>query len=142
VLVAFLGTSAARPAEAPELLAEEPSAVVPVTGETRLIVERVHGSVTVAKGEAACGILVCGTGLGMCYTANRVRGVRAALCWSVEAARLARDHNDANILILPGRIASLDPAEEILAAFDGAVLRAFPMTRRWAAYVHICGVRK
>lgn len=71
----------------------------------------------VAKGEVERAVLLCGTGLGMCYAANRRPGIRAALCWSEETARLAREHNDANILILPGRVATLDPWEKILAAW-------------------------
>lgn len=74
-------------------------------------------ALAVANGEFRCGILLCGTGLGMSYTANRVQGVRAALCWSIESAQLARDHNDANILVLPGRIPSLDPLTDILSAW-------------------------
>lgn len=77
----------------------------------RLVVE------AVLSGKAIWGILSCGTGLGMSYAANRYPGIRAAVCWSAEVARLARDHNDANILIVPGRAATLDPAEEILAAW-------------------------
>ncbi len=71
----------------------------------------------VARGDFPKGLLLCGTGLGMSYTANRVKGVRAALCVSVEFAVLARDHNDANILVLPGRVATVDPAEAILDAW-------------------------
>jgi len=49
------------------------------------------------------GILLCGTGLGMAYAANRHHGVRAAVAWNADVARLARAHNDANILVLPAR---------------------------------------
>ncbi len=63
----------------------------------------------VERGEAARGVLLCGTGLGMSYAANRHRGVRAAVAWSPEIARLAREHNDANVLVLPARC--LEPAE-------------------------------
>lgn len=58
----------------------------------------------VSKCEADRGILICGTGIGMSIAANKFRGVRAAVCWSVETARLSRLHNDANILCLGGRI--------------------------------------
>ena len=71
----------------------------------------------VVHGRADLGLLLCGTGLGMCYVANRHLGIRASVCWSIEVARLAREHNDANILILPGRVATIDPLEEILAAW-------------------------
>ncbi len=60
------------------------------------------------------GVLMCGTGLGMCYVANRMTGVRAAPCWSIETAELSRLHNDANVLILPGRAGTMDSLEEIL----------------------------
>jgi ribose 5-phosphate isomerase B len=70
------------------------------------------------------GVLLCGTGLGMSYAANRHRGVRAALAWSPEVAKLAREHGDANILILPARFVSEDQGVEILrtwldAEFEG-----------------------
>jgi ribose 5-phosphate isomerase B len=59
-------------------------------------------------------VLLCGTGLGMSYAANRRPGVRAAVAWSTEAARLAVEHNDANILILPARFLSDADGLEIL----------------------------
>ncbi|MCH7473314.1 MAG: ribose 5-phosphate isomerase B [Gemmatimonadetes bacterium] len=78
----------------------------------------------VANGSVARGVLMCGTGLGMSYTANRFPGVRAALAWTPEIAELSRRHNDANILVLPARF--IEPAQgiEILrrwleAPFDG-----------------------
>ncbi|MEO7137330.1 MAG: ribose 5-phosphate isomerase B [Gemmatimonadales bacterium] len=64
--------------------------------------------------DASRGILLCGTGLGMSYAANRHPGVRAAVAWSPELARLAREHNDANILILPARFVSEEEGVEIL----------------------------
>ena len=60
------------------------------------------------------GILVCGTGLGMSYIANRYQNIRAALCWSEETAYFARNHNNASILILPGRVRTLNAPEAIL----------------------------
>lgn len=57
----------------------------------------------VVSGNAERGILVCGTGIGMSIAANKVPGVRAALCHDIETARLSREHNDANILALGGR---------------------------------------
>ncbi|HCY88378.1 MAG TPA: ribose 5-phosphate isomerase B [Desulfobacteraceae bacterium] len=58
----------------------------------------------VSKGEYPRGILLCGTGLGMSYVANRFKGVRAALCSDVFSAQMSRQHNDANVLVLGGRI--------------------------------------
>jgi ribose 5-phosphate isomerase B len=64
--------------------------------------------------EAQRGILLCGSGLGMSYAANRHPGVRAAVAWSPEVARLAREHNDANVLILPARFVSEQEGVDIL----------------------------
>ena len=66
------------------------------------------------QGGAARGVLLCGTGLGMSYAANRHHGVRAAVAWAPEIARLAREHNDANVLVLPARFVSEDEGVEIL----------------------------
>jgi len=57
---------------------------------------------SVASGDTAMGILVCGTGIGMSVAANKVRGIRAALCVNEATAALSRKHNDANVMCLPG----------------------------------------
>lgn len=56
----------------------------------------------VAKGETDRGILICGTGIGMSIAANKVKGIRAAVCNNTDQARLSREHNDANVLCIPG----------------------------------------
>ena len=71
----------------------------------------------VEHGKANRGILLCGSGQGMAYAANRHRGVRAALVWTPEIATLSRTHNDANILVLPSRFLSNDESIEILHRF-------------------------
>jgi ribose 5-phosphate isomerase B len=71
----------------------------------------------VAAGSAERGVLVCGTGLGMAMAANRHAGVRAAPCNDLYSARLARAHNDANVLALGARIVAAPLAEAILAVF-------------------------
>ncbi|HYW31205.1 MAG TPA: ribose 5-phosphate isomerase B [Gemmatimonas sp.] len=71
----------------------------------------------VSTGESQRGILLCGTGLGMSYTANRYPGVRAAVAWTPEIAALARKHNDANVLVLPARFVSDEDALAILRAW-------------------------
>ncbi len=71
----------------------------------------------VASGEADRGILVCGTGIGMAIAANKVPGVRAVQATDVEFARLARLHNDANVLTLPGRFMEGEQAEPIVEVF-------------------------
>ena len=68
----------------------------------------------ISSGEAKRGVLLCGTGLGMSYVANRYPHVRAAVVWSPEIAELARKHNDANVLVLPARFLSEEEAEKIL----------------------------
>ena len=60
----------------------------------------------VSNGEVKRGVLTCGTGLGMSYTANRYPKVRAAVAWSPEVAEMSRKHNDANVLVLPARFVS------------------------------------
>jgi ribose 5-phosphate isomerase B len=71
----------------------------------------------VASGEAERGILVCGSGIGMEITANKVAGVRAALAWNEETARLARRHNDANVVAVGGRTTSQETIDQIVRAF-------------------------
>jgi ribose 5-phosphate isomerase B len=71
----------------------------------------------VAAGRFAFGLLVCGTGLGMSIKANRYSGVRAAVCTSAYMARMARAHNDANVLCLGERVIGGGQAEDILRAF-------------------------
>lgn len=68
----------------------------------------------IQTGEASRGILICGTGLGMSISANRFRGIRAALCTTEFHARMSRAHNDSNVLVLGGRITGPEPALDIL----------------------------
>ncbi len=68
----------------------------------------------VERGEVARGVLLCGTGLGMSYAANRHRGVRAAVAWTPDIAKLAREHNDANVLVIPARFVSDEDGIAIL----------------------------
>jgi ribose 5-phosphate isomerase B len=70
-----------------------------------------------ATGQASRGVLVCGTGIGISIAANRHRHVRAALCHDVTTARLARQHNDANVLALGARIVGPGVARECLETF-------------------------
>ena len=63
------------------------------------------------------GIAICGSGLGMSMTLNRISGVRAALCHNIEVVKLARNHNDANVLVLGGRFINLDEAINIVDIF-------------------------
>ncbi|HUQ32151.1 MAG TPA: ribose 5-phosphate isomerase B [Pyrinomonadaceae bacterium] len=68
----------------------------------------------VAQGRAEQGVLVCGSGTGMAIAANKVPGVRAAVAWSEETARLARQHNDANVLALGARTTPLEEIPKIV----------------------------
>jgi len=79
-----------------------------------------YGRITaeaILSGECDRGIVCCGTGIGISITANRFNGIRAALCHNIEYARLAREHNDANILALGGRFTDASRAVEILKVF-------------------------
>ncbi len=78
----------------------------------------------VENGKVALGIIICGSGNGASMTANKHQGVRSALCWTVEIVKLARQHNDANILSIPARFVSksqaLDMVNEFLdTSFEG-----------------------
>lgn len=68
----------------------------------------------ISSGKAKRGILICGSGIGMCIAANKFPGIRAALAESVEAAKLSREHNDANILCIGARLTSPEKAVEIV----------------------------
>lgn len=71
----------------------------------------------VASGECDLGILICGTGIGMSIAANKVPGIRCALCHNIFTARLARQHNNANILAMGAHVVSLPHAEQIVTAW-------------------------
>jgi len=72
---------------------------------------------SVARKEYDCGILICGTGLGMSMVANRFAGIRAALCNDIFSAKMSRQHNNANILVMGGRIIGDVLAKEIVQTF-------------------------
>jgi RpiB/LacA/LacB family sugar-phosphate isomerase len=78
----------------------------------------------VAAGTVEQGLLVCSSGTGMAITANKVPGVRAALGWSEETARLARQHNDANVLAIGARTTPADEIPKIVRAWFGASFEA------------------
>ena len=71
----------------------------------------------VENGDAGCGILICGSANGVAITANKHKGIRAAICWQTEIARLARQHNNANIICIPSRFVSTPAAEEMVNVF-------------------------
>jgi ribose 5-phosphate isomerase B len=71
----------------------------------------------VNNGQFPMAILICGSGNGVCMTANKYEGIRAALCWNTELAHLARLHNDANIICLPGRFISETEALSAVMSF-------------------------
>ena len=81
-------------------------------------------SMAVASGMVDRGILICGTGIGMSIVANKIKGIRAALCSEPFSARMSRLHNDANVLVLGGRVTGMSLAEDITRVwletpFDG-----------------------
>jgi ribose 5-phosphate isomerase B len=84
----------------------------------------------VSAGEARFGVLVCGTGIGMAITANKHAGVRAANVESVTAARMAREHNDANVLAIGSRLLTWEEAAEIIGEFFSAEFQGGRHQRR------------
>lgn len=76
-------------------------------------------AIDVTKGTCDFGILICGSANGVCMTANKHSGIRAALCWLPEIAVLARQHNDANILCLPARYLDVETAVNCVDNFIG-----------------------
>ena len=72
---------------------------------------------SVEKGETAFGVLLCGSANGVAITANKHQGIRAAICWHPEIAKLARQHNDANVLCIPARFVTEEEAKEIFLVF-------------------------
>ncbi len=74
----------------------------------------------VASGQFDRGILICGTGLGMCITANKVRGIRAALCSEHYSTRMSVEHNNANVLALGGRTLGVELAKELVLVWLAA----------------------
>ncbi len=79
------------------------------------IAEKVCADVT--NGKADLGIVLCGTGIGISIAANKVKGIRCALCNDVYSAKKARQHNNANVLAMGGRVLGFGPAGEIVRAF-------------------------
>ena len=87
----------------------------------------------VSKGGFDRGILICGTGIGMCIAANKVIGIRAALCWDKRSAELSRKHNNSNILCLGGRVLREREAMKIVDAW---------LTTKFEGGRHLRRVRK
>jgi len=85
---------------------------------------------TVSSGKAEYGILVCGTGIGMSIVANKHNGVRASNVESIEGARLAREHNNANVLAIGARLTSWEKAKEIIKTFFSTKFEAGRHQRR------------
>lgn len=71
----------------------------------------------VEKGNYDMGILICGSGIGVDMTANKHQGIRSALCWNKDIGKLAKSHNNANVICLPGRFITFEEAKEILEVY-------------------------
>src|SRR5258708_35641320 len=84
----------------------------------------------VARGEYDEGLLLCGSGTGMAIAANKVPGIRAAVAWNEEIARLAREHNNANVLSLAARYTTDEENERIVKAWLGATFEGGRHERR------------
>jgi ribose 5-phosphate isomerase B len=93
----------------------------------------------VTGGEAQLGVLICGTGIGMCIVANKVRGIRAALCHDIYSARMARAHNDANVLCMGGRVVGPELGRAVALAFLEAEFEGGRHARRLERIAEIEG---
>lgn len=87
-------------------------------------------ALAVESGECNCGIALCGSGNGISMTLNKHQGIRAAICWNDELAKLAKQHNNANVLVLPARFITEKDAADIVAAFLSANFEAGRHLRR------------
>jgi ribose 5-phosphate isomerase B len=96
-------------------------------------------SEAVSAGKIEKGILICGTGIGMSIVANKFPGVRASLCNELFTAKMSRLHNDANILVLGGRIVGKDLAKEIVKTWVSTPFEGERHTRRLDKISHIEG---
>lgn len=76
-------------------------------------------ALAVEKGECYPGIAICGSGEGISMTLNKHQGIRAALCWMPEIAHMTRLHNDANVLVMPGRYIETEVAAQVMEEFFG-----------------------
>ena len=84
----------------------------------------------VQSGEARCGLLICGTGIGISIAANKCKGIRAALCGDVFSAKATRQHNDSNVLCMGERVIGVGLAEMIVDAWIGTEFEGGRHTRR------------
>ena len=89
---------------------------------------------SIRDGRAQSGVLVCGTGIGMSIAANRHREIRAALCHDDTTARLARQHNDANVLVLGGRLLGPETAKDCVKTFFSTSFEGGRHARRIAKF--------
>ncbi|HLL16246.1 MAG TPA: ribose 5-phosphate isomerase B [Pyrinomonadaceae bacterium] len=89
----------------------------------------------VRNGGAECGIIICGSGVGAAVAANKLRGVRAALCGDTYSARQSREHDDCNVLCLGARVVGIEVATEIVRAFVAARFNGEERHRRRLAKV-------
>jgi ribose 5-phosphate isomerase B len=89
----------------------------------------------VQSGKAEIGILICGSGVGACVAANKLRGVRAALCSDTYSAHQSREHDDCNVLCLGARVVGIELALEIMRAFVSACFTGEERHRRRLAKV-------
>ncbi len=85
---------------------------------------------TVEKGEAAFGILICGSANGVAITANKHQGIRAAICWGEELAKLSRQHNNANIICIPARFVREGDVEKMVSIFMTTAFEGGPPCRQ------------
>ena len=87
-------------------------------------------ALAVEKGEVDLGIALCGTGNGMAITLNKHQGIRAGLAWNVEIGKLVKEHNNANVLVMPARFIPIETALEIVHAWLNSTFQGGRHQRR------------
>jgi ribose 5-phosphate isomerase B len=94
---------------------------------------------SITTGNADFGVLICGTGIGMCITANKINGILAANCMTPEIAQLAREHNNANVLTLGARFINSETAKQIVKAFIDSEFQGGRHIRRLEKILSLTG---
>ena len=94
-------------------------------------------ALAVEAGECYPGIAICGSGNGISMTLNKHQGIRAALCWTAEIAHMARLHNDANVLVMPGRYISTEEADMIMTEFFSTEFEGGRHQKRIDKYIKV-----
>ncbi len=84
----------------------------------------------IINNDVDCAIILCGSGIGISIAANKFKGIRAALCFDAYTAKMCREHNDANIMAIGGRITTIDRAKDMVDLFSGNTFRGWKTSEK------------